>query len=263
MSRAVLVCLLAASLAGAAETREQKGRKLLNEIIAALGADNFTRMEDRVETGRAYSFYREELTGLAVANIYTRYLKGIGKDTRKDLLVRERQAFGKDEDVIVLFGEDKGYTLTYRGAKPMKADRFKRYRDSTLNNVFYILRVRLHEPGMIFEHRGAEIVDLKPVEVLDITDAENRVVSVYVDRTTRLPTQQVFHYRDEEKYKVEEVTRFSKYRDVGGVQWPFNIVRERNGEKIFELFAESVKINQNLTDNLFTVPAGIKILPEK
>ena len=53
-------------------------------------------------------------------------------------------------------------------------------------------------------------------------------------------------------------------RDVGGgVMWPFTIQRERNGEKIFEIFSESVKINQDLKDNMFTLPANMKIIGGK
>jgi hypothetical protein len=62
---------------------------------------------------------------------------------------------------------------------------------------------------------------------------------------------------------MEEVTIFSKYRDVGdGVMWPYAIERKRNGDKIFEMYSDSVAINQNLTDDKFTVPTDMKILPK-
>ena len=40
-----------------------------------------------------------------------------------------------------------------------------------------------------------------------------------------------------------------------------SIRRFRNNEKLFELYSDSVQINKNLTDDLFTLPASIKILP--
>ena len=43
-------------------------------MIYALGGDAFRNMRTRTETGRAYSFYREQLSGLSVARIYTKYL---------------------------------------------------------------------------------------------------------------------------------------------------------------------------------------------
>ena len=42
--------------------------------------------------------------------------------------------------------------------------------------------------------------------------------------------------------------------------WPFAIRRERNGEKIFEMYSESVEINQDLKDSMFSLPQGLKIL---
>jgi hypothetical protein len=47
---------------------------------------------------------------------------------------------------------------------------------------------------------------------------------------------------------------------VGGVMWPYDIQRERDGEKIYQMYSDSVVINKDLTDNLFTLPADMKIL---
>ena len=44
--------------------------------------------------------------------------------------------------------------------------------------------------------------------------------------------------------------------------WPMSMKRERNGEKLFEIYSESVQINKNLTDDLFTLPEKMKILPK-
>ena len=39
------------------------------------------------------------------------------------------------------------------------------------------------------------------------------------------------------------------------------IQRQRDGSKIFEIFSETVTINQDLDDSLFTLPVKIKVLP--
>jgi len=56
------------------------------------------------------------------------------------------------------------------------------------------------------------------------------------------------------KERDEEVTRFSRYRETNGIQWPQPMLRERNREKTYEIFSESVSVNQGLADALFTVP---------
>jgi hypothetical protein len=255
------ILLLAAALSPA-QDKQQRGRQILDEAVRALGGERFLSMNDRVERGRAYSFYREKLSGLSRATIYTRYLSNTEEGIPGFVAVRERQAFGKDEDTAVLFTETDAWEITFRGARPMPQATIDRFRDSTLRNVFYILRQRLKEKGLIVEAMGSEVFDNQPVDMVDITDASNRVVTVYIHRSTHLPVKQIYARRDPAtRDRFEEVTVFSKYRDVGGgVQWPFSILRTRDGEKIYEMFSESVMINQGLTDERFSLPATMKVL---
>ena len=138
-----------------------------------------------------------------------------------------------------------------------------RYKETTLRDVFYILRVRLHEPGWIMESKGADVIENQPVEIVDLTDADNVTTTVYFDQITKLPVRQVFFRRDPvTKDRNEEVTHFTKYRDAGeGVQWPFAIERDRNGEEIYEIFSTSVEVNgKKVPDDLFSLPSTIKLL---
>ena len=249
--------LLLCAACGLAQNAEQRGKKIVDDAVAALGGQKFLTMEDRVEAGRAYSFYREQLSGLSIAKIYSRYITVATGKSGEELGVRERQAFGKNEDSSVLFLENGGWEITYRGAKDLPKDRLDRYHDTTLRNIFYLLRQRLHEPGMIFESRGADVWENLPVNIVDITDSRDRVVTVYFHQSTRLPVMQKYSWRDPQtKERNDEETRYARYREVGGVQWPYQVTRERNGEKIFQMFAESVAINQDLTDNQFSLPAS-------
>jgi hypothetical protein len=260
-----LICALAVAVCPTfAETNLERGKRVVDEAVVALGGNNFLHMADRIETGRAYSFYRENLSGLSIAKIYTRYLIRPEPPVPGFVGVREREAFGKKEDSAVLFTDGQGYDLTFRGARPLPDDVLERFKESTLRNVFYILRQRLGEPDLIMEWRGADVVENQPVEIVDISDHDNRTITVYFSQTTHLPAKQVTIRRDPRtQYRIEEVTRFSKYRDVGGVTWPFDIQRERDGEKIFQMFSDSVVINKDLTDNLFTLPANMKILKKQ
>jgi hypothetical protein len=249
------------SVSAAAETRAERGKRVVDEALAALGGDRFLSVKDRVESGRAYSFYREQLSGLAVATFYT---QNLDHPPEGQIAQRERQAFGKDEDSAVIFANGEGWEVTFRGARALPEDRLKRYRESTRKNVFYILQHRLKEPGLIIESQGSDIVDNQPVEVVDFIDANNDVVTVYFHHSTKMPVKQMFYRRDPQtKERFEEVTFFSKYRDVGGSQWPFTILRERDGERIYQMFADSVEVNQGLTDDLFAIAPKTPILKPK
>lgn len=236
---------------------ETRGKQLIDQAVRALGGEKFLTMQDRIESGRAYSFYREQISGLSIAKIYTRYITVAPNKTGEEVAQREREAFGKNEDSAVLFNEQGGWEVSWRGSKELPKDRLERYRDTTLRNVLYIFRERLKEPGMIFESRGAEVFENQPVDIVDITDSENRVVTVYLHQSTKLPIRQVYARQNREmKQRDEEVTLFSRYREINGIQWPMQMRRERNGEKVYEIYSESVSFNQNLTDDLFTPPTG-------
>jgi len=243
---------------------DKRARQVIDDAIAALGGDNFLNMQDRVENGRAYSFYNQTLTGLTIAKIYTRYLTVAENQTGQELGLRERQAFGKAEDYATIFREDGAAEVTWRGSKALPKDQFERYRDSTLRGIFYILRMRLHEPGLTFESRGVDVVDHLPVDVVDVTDSENRVTTVYFHQSTKLPMQQKFTWRDPKtRDTTDEITRYARYRESNGIQWPQEVTRERNGEKIFQLFADSVQFNQSVTDDKFDTSAPVTAKPSK
>lgn len=262
-SAVAAICLLSVS-AGIlpAETAAERGKRVMDEALDALGGDKFLAMQDRIEEGRAYSFYRSRLTGLSRAKIYTRYLRSAVND---EIGQRERQVYGKDESYYLLFLEDKAYSVTFRGAAPLPEERFRKYATSTRNNILYLMHNRLKEPGLIFESRGADVWQNTPVEVVDITDAKNNVLRVYFHHTSKLPVRETWSVRDPKtKDKDDYATVFTKFRDVGeGVMWPFNILTERNGEKVFEMFSESCVINKGLDDEMFTLSAKTKMLDEE
>ena len=265
---AVLLAAFAAPPAHPAETRQDRGKRVVEEALQALGGDAYLHMEDRVERGRAYSFYRKTITGLSVAKIYTRYLA----PAPGQLGVRERDSFGKvnarngalEESNAVLFAEDGAWEVTFRGARPIEDLRVTNYKDSMLRNILYILRQRLKEPGLTFYSQGSDFWENRPVEIVDITDAQNLTVTVQFDQMNKLPVRQVFRRRNTEYKDFDtEVTIFAKYHDAGGgVKWPSIVERERNGDKIYQMYSDTVVINQNLTDDLFTLPGSVKLLPK-
>jgi len=264
----ILLAGFAMASANAAETHQERGKRVVDEALQALGGDAYLHMEDRVEMGRAYSFWDSRLSGLSLAKIYTRYLA----PAPGQLGIRERDSYGQvdvrasdlKESSAVLFDETGAWEITFRGARPLDDKRFTNYKDSMLRNILYILRQRLKEPGMAFYSQGSDFWENRPVEIVDITDADNLTVTVQFDQLTKLPVRQVFRRRNEEFKDFDtEVTIFAKYRDVGGgVKWPTTIQRDRNGDKVFQMYSESVQINKNLTDNLFTLPANVKLLPK-
>jgi hypothetical protein len=235
-----------------------KGKQVVTEAVEALGGTRFTSMKNRVESGVAYSFYRSQITGRDIATIYVEYLDQM---PAKGLAVQEREAFGKKQDYSILLLPDQGFEVTYRGARPLPDDQWKRYVTTTSMNVFYLLREHLNDPKMEYDFVRSDVVSNTQVNIVDITDADNRTARVYFDYNVKVPIRQEYSEWDPiGQQKSMEVTDFSKYRDVDGFKWPYVTHRERNGEVVFEIFANSVHINSNLPPKTFELPPGAKIL---
>lgn len=235
-----------------------KGKKVVEDAVAALGGPKFLAMKTRLESGRAYSFYRAQLSGLSIATIYTEYLD---QAPEKGLAIRERQAFGKKEDYSILFLENQGYEVTYRGARPLPDERWNRYLSTASTNVFYLLREELATSKLASNFVRTDVVLNTQVNIVDLTNSHDDTVRVYFDNNTKLPIRQEYSAWDPVgRQRETEVTDYSKYRDANGVQWPFVIHRERNGEVSYEMFASRVEINGALPEKTFDLPPGAKIL---
>jgi hypothetical protein len=252
--------LFAAS--GQAQTRQEEGRKLVDQALAALGGEKFLSVRSMVQNGRAYAFYRQDVRGLAKMTIFHKY-EPMKPDAEPGWLpISRRMVFTEKGDYYELFRNGKGWEVTFRGARPLEEERLHRYREATQRDFFYFLRYRLNEPGLYFYHKGFEIIDNVPTEAVDITDAESETITVYIRRSDNLPVQQVYTRRDPKtRIPYVEKSVFSKYRNVDGVMVPWNLRNERDGDKIFEMFGASAEINKALGPEVFELDKKLPILP--
>ncbi len=262
MRRLVRTFLIAAAVCAQTPRTPEWAKQVVEDALEALGGERFLAMRDRMEEGRSYAFYRADLSGMSRVKFYIRYLTAPEPMQPDFIGLRERRAFGKNEDVYILFNEDGGWEVTYRGAKPMGEALYESWKETLLHNVLHTLRARLKEPGLAFDPVGKEIVENQPCNVVRIVDGANRQTTVWFHQSTKLPVRQQWERRDPKlKLRIVEVTIFDKYRDVGGgVQWPYVVRRERNGERNFEMYADQVAVNRGLGDELFTLPGSVKIL---
>ena len=252
--------LLAPSLC--AETPQEAGNRLIRQCFEVVGGQAFLSMRDKVQHGRAYQFYDDRLTRLSVVAFYTKYDPKPSSPGPDWIGVRERRDFGKNADYGALFFEGKGYDITFRGARPFPEAYMRQYRERLRRDIFYILKYRMDEPGMIFESMGTEIIDNQPTDSVRITDADNLVVTVYLLKSSHLPVRQEYVRRDPKtRETVREAVNYTKYRNVSGVQLPWNTQLVRDGEKILEMFGETVEINKDLNDSMFELKRGMKVLP--
>lgn len=233
----------------AAETAEQKGRRLLEDALQALGGGKFARLQDTVATGFS-GVWRDQKPQTVRTRVYSLF-------TATGAL--ERRAYEKNELYSLLFNEQGGFEITFRGSRPVSEEQLAAHRRDTHNGVFHILRYRLREPGLQVRFAGYEVCDKQSGDIIEIAsnNPDDPLVRVCLSQTTHLPVRQSYWRRHLlTRERIEEVTVFARYQAAGdGVLLPHQISRLRDGEPVLDLFFEDIAVNQGLTPEQFAIRA--------
>lgn len=259
---ALIVTLAVAALGQGVSS--PKAEAILAETMDALGGKAFQSIHALEERGRAYSFRRDNLVGLAIIRIITEY-PAPEKAPAGAPAILERQYYGEKEETSALTLYDRSFDITYRGYTPVDEENTARIREGRLHNFFYIARQRLPREKYIVEYIGTDIIRNQPVMGIRLVDPDFRVTELWVHRTTKLPIRQEFTRRDPKtNLPIQEVTEWDKYREVeGGIQWPLYVLRESRGRKIFEMFASEVLVNPPVKAEVFQLPNPAQKVSER
>ncbi len=245
-----------------AETRQEHAERLVREAFEAVGGQEFLDIRTQVRAGRAYSFYNRQVRGQARITIYDRFDRLDSEAGENWLPLRRREVYTEKGDYYALFLNGQGYEVTYRGAVPQPEDYMQRYRLASRRDIFYFMRYRMNEPGLYYYYNGAEVIDNIPSHSVDIVDGEGETVTLHLRQSDGLPLRQRYLRRDRKsRIPYEELSVFGRYRPIGKVLLPWIIRRERDGDRVFELYAQSFQVNAPLGDELFTLPSNLPLLP--
>lgn len=257
---ALLLGILACALTGSPSLSAQavsnpKAEAILAETIAALGGEKLRNVRTLEESGRAYSFRRGRLSGLAVIRQLTRF-PDPEQAPKGAPAIMERQYLGKKEEMSSLILYDRAFEITYRGYTPMDEETTARIRESRMHNFLYIALQRLPREKYVLEYIGTRLLRNQQLVGIRLVDPEDRVTELWVHASSKLPVRQEFVRRDpKSNLPIEEVTEWDKFRDAGGgVMWPQYIVRESRGQKAFEMFTAEVVLNGQVPDTAFELP---------
>ena len=219
-----------------------KAKEILQQAIQGLGGSAYLGIRDVDCVGRISQFgHAGELSGFEK---FEDYSIPPFKDRTENVPKR---------NIIEVMNGNKGWTLDRGGVSDAPGADVARYQEDTKKDLDYILRTRIKEPNMIFRYAGPDIVDLKEADWVELVDSENRTIKIAIGRSDHLPIRKIVDTRDSNtRMKTAETEFYSNYHPIDGVQTPFQITRERNHIKVYQVFFESCQYNTNLSDSLFT-----------
>lgn len=224
------------------EQSAAKAKQIIQQGIEALGGQAYLNVRDITCTGQLSQFgHSGDLNGFAK---FIDYEEPPFKDRQENIPKR---------NLINVFNGDKGWVLDRGGVSEAATSDVVRFQEDTKVDIDNILRHRIHEPNMVFRYAGPDVVDLKEVDWVELIDSENRTIRIAFARSTHLPVRKTVDTRDpNSQLKSAELEYYSLFHPIDGIQTPFQITRERNEIKVYQVFFDKCQYNTNVPDSLFT-----------
>lgn len=243
---------------------DQQGKKLLDEMVFALGGPAwFDRKYQQVE-GRTAAFFRGQPNGSVVEYVGWKRFAASGKPEAERIGFKSPKGMivpGKKIDIFQLYSNDTAWEITFKGSKEIPRQIVEDYYRRQQHSIETVVGKWLKEPNVLIAYEGQRMVDRKIADAVTIINAQNDAVTIDIDTASHLPIRRTFKFRNEQfKDFDEEAETYDDYHTSDGLPTPYTLTRYRNGEITNQRFYTRVVYNQEIPDDLFD---PTKLPPEK
>jgi hypothetical protein len=244
------------------QTPEQHGRKLLDEMVEALGGDAWLHRRNMRELGHVGRFFRGTPTGIVIDFTSTRQFPTadrfealrVGFITDKSILLP-----GKKIDIVQIWTAGKGYEVTYKGRAELPKDQvedFYRRRDHSIEAV---VNTWLKAPGVVVVYEGTTMVERRLAEKVTVLNDSNDAVTLELDSTSHLPLRRKFEWRNETfKDLDEDAEEYADYHTIQGLPTALTISRYHNGDLTSQTFLLKVEYDVDASPDMFNPDVLLK-----
>jgi hypothetical protein len=252
----------AAPIAPAGETPEQRGHKLLDEMVEALGGDAWLHRHNVQQYGRLARFFRGAPTGITVTFTAIHQFPGadrpeaerVGFLTDKSIILP-----GKKIDVVQIWSDNGGYEITYKGRNSLpheQVDDFYRRRN---HSVEALIHTWLKAPDVMVISEGNTMVERRLADKISILSADNDAITLELDAATHLPLRRSFKWRNETfKDYDEDAEEYDDYHPVQGLPTAYTLTRYHNGDMSSQTFFNKFEYDVDLAPDTFTQQVLVK-----
>ncbi len=243
----------AAPAQAAGKTPEERGRILLDEMVAALGGPLWLNRTTMYQEGHTAAFFRGAPTGSVVDFWEFRQFPVNG---HPDV---ERLEYTKKRDVIHIWTTQTGYEVTYKGKTTLPNLQVDDTLRRNAHSIEEVIRTWLKQPGVIVLAEGTTMVERRMADKVTVLSANNDAVTLELDTTTHLPLRRTFEWRNETfKDHDEDAEEYEDYHTYQGIPTAVTITRYRNGDMASQLFLKKVEYGKPLDPQLFNPDLPVK-----
>jgi outer membrane lipoprotein-sorting protein len=227
------------------EASAAKAKQILRDLIAALGGAAYSEIKESACEGRLARFgHSGELTGYTNFKVYWQYPD------------KNRTDYAKKGVIINVYNADRGWTLDRGGVTELPAPEVADFQEQAKRDINNLLRMRINEPGMVFRYAGADIVDLKTIDWVEIVDSEQRNFRLAVDHSSHLLVRSIVTIKDDTRQDLSVLTNiYTNFQLMEGAYTPLQITSDRDGRRVSQVFFTSCKYNAGFPADFFTKAA--------
>jgi hypothetical protein len=237
------------------ETDEQHGRRLLDEMLKALGGEAWLNRGTVYTEGSVAAFFRGQPTGSVVRFVEYKKLATPSSPElvrTEYLTVRGMIMPGMKKDVAHLWTADNGYELTFKGRTTLPAEQVQDYIRRRAHTLDAVMKVMVEQPGVIIVAEGTGMRDRIPIDEVTVLAPNNDAVTIELDQETHLPVERSFEWRNE-KFKDHDIDEevYGDWRMIQGIGTPMNMQRYRDGDMVSQTFYTKIEYGKPMPDSLF------------
>jgi hypothetical protein len=245
----------AAPTATAGETPEQRGRKLLGEMVTALGGDAWLHRHDMQVKGRTAAFFQGTPTGMVIEyDAWRQFPDGSHPEAERIGFLTDKSMIlpGKKIDVVQIWTADSGTEITYKGRIALPREQVEDYLRRRAHSIENVVNFWLKDPGVMVIAEGSTMVERHLADKVTVLSPNNDAVTIELDANTHLPLRRIFEWRNTTfKDHDEDREEYDDYHTVQGLPTAFTLTRYHNGDMASQRFLSKVEYNVGLSPDLF------------
>lgn len=223
-------------------------QRLLDRAVQELGGPTFLSFRSLTTHGRLFS-----LSGGQGGGGFVYF------DSQVQYPDKRRLSYGlgkKGKPIVVVNNGDQGWEIDRMGMMHLESDEISQWKFANRYSLENLLRLRIHEPGALVQTAGSDFVDNVAVDILDIVDAQQTQIKLYLAKQTGLPTQISYRKWNPTTQDWDEYSdTYADYRPFQGIMTPMHITRSSNDQRVAEIYRSTAAYNETYPPELFVAPS--------
>jgi hypothetical protein len=240
----------------------QRGRILIDQMIAALGGDAWLHRTTMQSDGRTSTFFHGE------PNPYTTDYHEIHRFAVTGQTDADRIGFltdrgmimpGKKIDVVQIWTDGHGYEITYKGKADLPKEQVDDFYRRRAHSIEEVTAHWINAPGVMILAEGSNMVERRLADKVTVLTANNDAVTFELDSSTHLPVRRTFQWRNPQFNDFdEEQETYDDYHTIQSLPTPLTITRYHNGDMTSQRFLSKVSYNAPADPSLFDLTILVK-----